>query len=90
MVSGSRISLYLVLEAYYLGHGIDDIHERFPSLTRVALGNILSFCQAYDEPVRMYYQQQQSISEIHSDDDHRGPSLNELRERRYPIEARNP
>ena len=82
VVSGSRISLYIVLEAQYLGLGIDEIHERFPSLSRDALGNILCFCQSHQEPLLRLYQQQQSIAEIHSDEDHQGPSLNELRERR--------
>lgn len=80
-VRGHRVSLHLILQGHYSGLSERQIHERFPSLSRENLRTVIAFCEQHPQAVRQYYDRQQSISQQALRDEHRAPSLDELRKR---------
>lgn len=82
VVRGHRVSLHLILDAVYQGAATKEICERFPDIPVAKVQQVLDFCRQHAGPVRRYYEQQQSLARQYCDAEHRGRSLNELRERR--------
>jgi uncharacterized protein (DUF433 family) len=82
VVRGHRVSLHLILEMVFQGAGTREICERFPDIPAAKVDALLEFCRQHAEPIRRYYEQQQSVARQYCDVEHRAPSLTELRERR--------
>lgn len=82
VVRGHRVSLHLILDMVYQGAGTREICERFPDIPAATVERVMEFCRQHAGPVRRYYEQQQSLARQCCDAEHRGPSLNELRDRR--------
>ena len=82
VLSGHRISLYLILDLLNQGGGPKEICERFPDVPVAKVQQVLEFCRQHAGLVRRYYEEQQSLAQQTCDAEHRGPSINELRARR--------
>ena len=55
VVRGHRVSLHLILDAHYSGLSIDEIHDRYPSVPREAVREIMEFCGEHDEELRQFH-----------------------------------
>lgn len=55
VVRGHRVSLHLILDAYYSGLSVEEILERYPSIPREAVREIVEFCSEHDEQMRQFH-----------------------------------
>ncbi len=82
-VAGHRVSLYLILDAIFLGAPIHEIRSMYPTIAAQQLWDVIVFCNQHLETMRRYHRlmKTQEEAQIQS---HRStiPPLEELRARR--------
>jgi uncharacterized protein (DUF433 family) len=80
-VRGHRISLHLLLDRFFAGDNRLEIQEQYPSLAQETIDQVLDFVRTHPEPMRAYFAQQETISQLMYEIGPRGPTLEELRAR---------
>ncbi len=79
-VAGHRVSLYLILDAIFLGTPIHEIRSMYPTIAAQQLWDVIVFCNQHLETMRKYHRlmKAQEEAQIQS---HRStiPPLEELR-----------
>lgn len=60
VVRGHRVSLFLILQAHYDGLTVEEIHERYPTITMANLHEIVAFTQENEDAMRQFFAEQEA------------------------------
>jgi uncharacterized protein (DUF433 family) len=81
VVRGRRVSLYLVLRHYLEGFKADELHQRFPSVARHEIEELIAFYHQHRDACQEYLQECEARLSQLEQSAGTGPSLAELRAR---------
>jgi uncharacterized protein (DUF433 family) len=81
-VAGHRVSLALILEAFFAGKGASEMSDLYPTIPINMFLDLIIYCNNNTDVLRDYLLERQArASAFRADHANRGPSLSELRQR---------
>jgi uncharacterized protein (DUF433 family) len=59
-VAGHRVSLYLILEAFFASIPVDAIQSMYPTIPAEKLAAVLAFCDERADAIRQFYESERA------------------------------
>ena len=81
VVRGTRIPLYLILEALFAGRSTAEILDDYPSIPASAIGSIKRFIEQNDAAMRKHYEAEKAELDRQYAEGKKAPTLEMLRAR---------